>query len=57
MWIRCDERVPDFSVKVLTYCDGRFCVGMRWAYGWVECSELLHIDPTHWMPLPEAPCS
>jgi hypothetical protein len=55
-WIRCDERLPEIDVEVLTYWAGLFHVGKRREeYGWVECTEYLSIVPTHWQPLPDPP--
>lgn len=64
-WISVEERLPEKSVPVLAYKDGRIWYCERnWKSG---CWESLSFaatkeygmywskGPTHWMPLPEAP--
>jgi hypothetical protein len=56
MWIRCDERLPENSGKVLV-SDGAGIEFGRWIGGcWVDSGYMHGFDlVTHWMPLPELP--
>ncbi|EME1743937.1 DUF551 domain-containing protein [Cronobacter sakazakii] len=62
-WIACSERMPELDTRVLLYFpdygghieDG--CIGDEGdgPYHYFFDGDSLRHEPTHWMPLPEAP--
>ncbi|WP_258141384.1 DUF551 domain-containing protein [Cronobacter sakazakii] len=62
-WIACSERMPELNTRVLLYFpdygghieDG--CIGDEGDghYHYFFDGDSLRHEPTHWMPLPEAP--
>lgn len=63
-WIKCSEQMPEIEDDVLVYGDLMCCVAYRidnqylnQVVPWVLEYErkYLHHNPTHWMPLPDAP--
>ncbi|EGT4409601.1 DUF551 domain-containing protein [Cronobacter sakazakii] len=62
-WIACSERMPELDTRVLLYFpdygghieDG--CIGDEGDghYHYFFDGDSLRHEPTHWMPLPEAP--
>lgn len=64
-WISCDRKMPNEGETVMAFwtpLDGKvrpgcFGVATYWPGNWhnPEDDEDDYCDPTHWMPLPEAP--
>ncbi|MFN6189741.1 MAG: DUF551 domain-containing protein [Planctomycetia bacterium] len=61
-WIPVDERLPEESVEVLAFADGRRCNAEWWRSGWWHACQgferrggRILKRVTHWMPLPAPP--
>lgn len=53
-WISVEERLPEIPGEYLIWCNGHAQVS-EWVHGETEGWVFWYCDPTHWMPLPEAP--